>query len=86
MWALYALTQNAAIQNKLRRELLSIASDTPTMEELNGLPYLDAVIRETMRVHAPVPSTFRVAMKDDVLPLQTPFVDKKGVVQHSIRY
>jgi cytochrome P450 len=56
------------------------------MDELNSLPYLDAVIRETMRIHAPVASTFRVAMKDDVLPLQTPFVDKKGIVQHAIRY
>jgi len=55
------------------------------MDELNALPYLDYVIRETLRVHAPVPSTLRVAMKDDVLPLNTPYVDRKGVAHDRIR-
>lgn len=45
-------------------------TDTPDMDELNSLKYLDAVVRETMRLHAPVPSTTREATKDDVsLPL-----------------
>ena len=35
------------------------------MDELNALPYLDAVVRETMRVHAPVPSSIRIATRDD---------------------
>jgi cytochrome P450 len=56
------------------------------MEELSALPYLDAVVRETLRVHSPVPSTIRVAMEDDVIPLNTPFVDKNGKTQHGIRY
>jgi cytochrome P450 len=55
------------------------------MEELNALPYLDAVVRETMRLHAPVPSTFRVATKDDAIPLNTPFKDTKGVLRECIR-
>ena len=56
------------------------------MEELSALPYLDAVVRETLRVHSPVPSTIRVAMEDDAIPLNTPFVDKNGKTQHGIRY
>jgi cytochrome P450 len=48
------------------------------MDELNALPYLDAVVRETLRVHAPVPATMRVAAQDDIVPLGTPFVDRKG--------
>lgn len=56
------------------------------MEELSALPYLDAVVRETLRVHSPVPFTVRVAMKDDVIPLHTPFVDKNGDAQRSIKY
>jgi hypothetical protein len=79
-WALYALTQNPAVQTKLRNELLTLSTDNPTMDELNSLPYLDHVVRETLRVHAPVPATFREAMKDDVLPLSKPFTDKKGKV------
>jgi cytochrome P450 len=55
------------------------------MDELNALPYLDAVVRETLRLHAPVSMTSRIAMKDDVLPLAVPFTDSKGVIHHEIR-
>ena len=54
------------------------------MDELNALPYLDSVVRETMRLHAPVPSTVRVATKDDILPLSKPFTDKRGRIQEGI--
>lgn len=73
------------VQRKLREELLSVSTDNPTMDELNALPYLDAVVRETLRIHAPVPSTIRVATKDDIMPLSKPFVNKKGVLQDHIR-
>lgn len=56
------------------------------MDDLSALPYLDAFVRETLRVHSPVPNAARVAMKDDVIPLDIPFVDKNGVTQHAIRY
>lgn len=78
-WALYALTQAPEAQSKLRDELLTVSTDNPTMDELNALPFLDAVVRETLRLHAPVPSTMRIAVKDDILPLSTPFTDKYGV-------
>lgn len=73
------------MQQKLRDELLGVATDNPTMDELNALPYLDAVVRETMRVHAPVPSSIRVAMRDDVIPLNTPYVDVHGQVHDAVR-
>jgi Cytochrome P450 len=56
------------------------------MDELMALSYLDAVVRETLRLHAPVPSTIRIAMKDDILPVDTPFTDKYGVVHNGIKY
>jgi hypothetical protein len=56
------------------------------MDELSALSYLDTVVRETLRVYSPVPSTIRVAMEDDVIPLNTPFVDKNGQTQHGIKY
>ncbi len=85
-WCLFALTQAPEVQKKLRAELLTLDTDTPNMDELSNLPYLDMVVRETLRIHAPVPSTMRVAMKDDVIPVAEPFVDHNGVVQDSIRY
>jgi cytochrome P450 len=84
-WALYALCLRPDIQTKLREELLTVETETPSMDELVGLSYLDAVVRETLRLHAPVPSTVRVAMKDDILPVDTPFTDKYGVVHDGIK-
>ena len=86
MWCLFALTQAPEVQRKLRQELLSLDTDTPTMEQLSALPYLDMVVRETLRVHAPVPVVFREATEDDVIPVAEPFVDRYGKVQDGIRY
>lgn len=73
------------VQNKLREELLSVETNTPSMDELNALPYLEFVVRETMRVHAPVSSTVRIAAKDDIIPCETPFQDRNGVLRHEIQ-
>ncbi|THV01377.1 cytochrome P450 [Dendrothele bispora CBS 962.96] len=83
-WALYSLSLNKDVQTKLREELFTLSTDSPTMDELNSLPYLDAAVRETLRVHAPVPSTVRVAVKDDIVPLGTPYRDVNGVTHDSI--
>lgn len=83
-WCLYALTQNTSIQDKLREELLAVPTDMPSMEELNALPYLDSVIRETLRLHTPVTITARVAEKDDIIPLSEPVKDKYGNLLHEI--
>ena len=85
-WCLFALTQDPEVQKKLRNELFTLDTETPSMDELNGLPYLDAVVRETLRVHAPVPMSYRMAVNDDTIPVSEPFVDRYGQVQDSIRY
>ncbi|KZT70529.1 cytochrome P450 [Daedalea quercina L-15889] len=77
-FCLFALAQVQDVQQKLREELLRVETDRPTMDELNSLPYLDAVIRETLRVHAPVLATGRIAAKDDILPLSIPYTDRFG--------
>lgn len=86
MWCLFALCQRPDIQKRLRDEILSVPTDSPSMDELSALPFLDAVVRETLRVHAAVTGTMRVAMHDDVIPLNEPFVDKKGKSHNEIRY
>ena len=85
-WALYALTQNKQIQTKLRQEVSDVSTDSPTMDVLNGLPYLDAVVRETMRRYSPVSLVSRAADKDDFIPLSKPFTDRRGNVRHEIRF
>jgi hypothetical protein len=84
-WALYALTQSPEVQVRLREELLSISTDNPSMDELNRMTYLDAVVREVLRLYAPVPATLRVAVKDDILPLGTPVRTTKGDLIDCIR-
>ena len=55
------------------------------MDELNALPYLDAVVRETLRLHSPITFLVREAKKDDVIPLSEPFTDRYGRVHKEIR-
>ena len=85
-WALYALTQNKHVQTKLREELSIVSIDNPTMDDLNGLPYLDAVVRETLRLHPALSIVLRAAGKDDCIPLDTPFKDREGMLHNEIRF
>ncbi|KAJ6566143.1 cytochrome P450 [Mycena capillaripes] len=56
-WALFALAKDKQIQTRLRNELLTVDNESPSMDELNALPYLDCVVRETLRAHSPVVGT-----------------------------
>jgi len=50
-WTLFLLAQHPDVMQRLYDELAEhVADDTPTHEETNRLPYLDQVIRESMRV------------------------------------
>lgn len=69
-WTLFGLCQNLEAQKRLREELLTLLTDDPTMDELKSLPYLDMVVRESLRLYAPVPVSRRVAVKDTVLPMR----------------
>ncbi|KAF7347066.1 hypothetical protein MVEN_01460400 [Mycena venus] len=83
-WALHALSLNHAVQHKLREELLTMSTDNPSMDQLNALPYLEVVLREVMRVYAPVWYLERIAMQDDVLPLSKPYIDKAGKTHETL--
>ncbi|KAJ7609506.1 cytochrome P450 [Roridomyces roridus] len=84
-WALHELTVHPEMQIKLRDEVLKVSSETPTMDEVNSLHYLECFVRETMRLHAPAVFTTRMAMKDDLLPLSSPYTDRRGNAHESLR-
>ncbi|KAJ7777801.1 cytochrome P450 [Mycena olivaceomarginata] len=84
-WGLFELATNPEVQTRLRNELLAVDNDNPSMDELNALPYLDCFLRETLRAHAPVPMSFRVATREDIIPLETPYTDRNGTVHETIR-
>ena len=57
------------MQERLREEIRQLGTDSPDMEQIKSLKYLDYVVREGLRLYPPIPSTSRVAMKDDIIPL-----------------
>ncbi|KAF7331039.1 Cytochrome P450 [Mycena venus] len=84
-WALIELSKHPEIQDKLRKDLARFSGTDPTWDQLvSELPYLDAVVQETLRLHPPVVETFRIAAHDDVIPLGTPVVARSGETISSI--
>ncbi|TVY41649.1 Cytochrome P450 monooxygenase [Lachnellula occidentalis] len=71
-WAVYMLCLNPEMQTRLRAEirdhLPSINNDsTVTSQQIDHMPYLNAVCNELLRYYAPVPLTPRVAVRDTVI-------------------
>ncbi|KAF5363712.1 hypothetical protein D9756_001123 [Leucocoprinus leucothites] len=81
-WALIELSRRLDKQEKLRHELVStLAGADPSWEQItSGLPYLDAVVHEVLRLHPPVSETTRVAAEDDVMPFSAPFTAADGSI------
>ncbi|KAI0648738.1 cytochrome P450 [Trametes meyenii] len=71
-WFMYSIASYPHVQEKLRKELLSVATEHPTIEQLSSLTYLDNVLREVVRLYPAIPSSLRMAMEDDLLPLGEP--------------
>ncbi|KAG1814956.1 cytochrome P450 [Suillus variegatus] len=83
-WALIELSRHPDVQIRLREELLAFGPD-PTYDQLKAnLPYLDAVVHETLRLHPPVPESTRLAAADDVIPLSEPVRTMSGNMTDSI--
>ncbi|KAG6918675.1 hypothetical protein DXG01_012492 [Tephrocybe rancida] len=49
-------------------------------DQIEASPYLDAVVRETLRLCPPVHSTIRVATADDQIPISHPVVLQDGTI------
>ncbi|KAI4717623.1 putative P450 monooxygenase [Aureobasidium sp. EXF-10727] len=61
IWAL-SRRQNAHIQKRLAEEVLGLPGDAfennmPKLDVIDKLPYLNAVIKETLRLYAPLPAS-----------------------------
>jgi len=70
---LHKLAEHQDVQDKLRREITEAREGVDLgYDELMSLPYLEAVCRETLRLHAPVSSMNRETTQDIVMPLGTP--------------
>jgi cytochrome P450 len=64
-WTLFLLMQHPAVAERLRDELHNkLGRSSPSLDRAAELPFLDAVVKEAMRVLPPVPLQFRVAQED----------------------
>ncbi|KAI1103980.1 cytochrome P450 [Jackrogersella minutella] len=71
-WAVYMLCKFPEVQTRLRAEIRENLPSIGSNQEVNNndidrLPYLNAVIHEVLRYYAPVPMTLREAAVDTVI-------------------
>ncbi|KIP02197.1 hypothetical protein PHLGIDRAFT_122687 [Phlebiopsis gigantea 11061_1 CR5-6] len=77
---LQILSEEQDVQDKVRTELLDAAArdeDIP-YDTLVGLPYLDAICRESLRLYPPVQALSRETREDIVMPLSEPIQGVNG--------
>ncbi|CAI5740347.1 unnamed protein product [Peronospora destructor] len=72
-WLMHLLHENPRVENRLRTELLAKIpklvvdeSYVPTMEELETITYLEATIRESLRLKPPAPCVTQHCTQDTV--------------------
>jgi cytochrome P450 len=90
-WALWLLAQDQKCQDELRAEVRTLFNEdneTPSYDGINTLPLLNNVVRETLRLIPPVPTTSRVtrvptALGSHVLPAGTDVFISPIVGHHS---
>ncbi|KAK0214101.1 cytochrome P450 [Armillaria fumosa] len=73
-WTLFELCNHPEQQDRIRAEIAEVRSRYATKGELtsadyDGMPFMNAVIKETLRFHPIVPALLRIATHDDVIPL-----------------
>ncbi|XP_033113129.1 cytochrome P450 27C1-like [Anneissia japonica] len=68
LWAMYRLSRAPDCQERLHSELVSVLNGAPLNEDnINQLPYLRSVIRETLRLYPAGPNNSRIPQKDITL-------------------
>ncbi|KAJ7072872.1 cytochrome P450 [Mycena amicta] len=86
----WQLARNPKVQEELRAEILAADFDLQNSDpgqlynQLMALPYLDAVLRETMRLDSPVSMLQRRANVDTTIPLWRPIVGVDGTEIHTL--
>lgn len=81
---LWRLAKNPEVQSKLRAEIKQAVDKASnenrqlTADDVSSLEYLDACIREILRVEAPVGMSVRTSNVHDMVPLSKPIRSRSG--------
>ncbi|KAJ3508531.1 hypothetical protein NMY22_g16580 [Coprinellus aureogranulatus] len=84
---LQLLSERPDVQERLRDEIEEAAmthGEELDYGTLSSLPFLEAVVRETLRLYAPVPFATRVPQQDMVLPLSKPVKTLDGEKKYEL--
>ncbi|XP_029301532.1 cytochrome P450 27C1 [Cottoperca gobio] len=68
-WTLYHLARDGGAQDRLYREVNAVCPDRrePTTDDLRRMPFLKAVVKETLRLYPVVPGNGRFMSEDEVV-------------------
>ncbi|KAE9394403.1 cytochrome P450 [Gymnopus androsaceus JB14] len=81
-WILYGLTKHPKDQAKLSQEIREmrerIGDRDPNPQDLDSMPFLNAVIKEALRMYPILQNITREAQSDDVIPLEFPVANVSG--------
>ncbi|KAH9840926.1 cytochrome P450 [Rhodofomes roseus] len=81
------LAERPDIQEKLRSEIVAAREGRDgdlSYEELVKLPYVDAVVKETLRLNPPPSQVSRQLCKDVVAPISSPITGKDGRLRKEV--
>ncbi|KAJ7072910.1 cytochrome P450 [Mycena amicta] len=86
-WAVLELARHPDMQTRLRREIRRMEATIAAQgkyefatSDIDGMPFLNAVVKEVLRVHPVSFNNFRQSAADDVLPLSRPITLTSGEV------
>ncbi|KAK7472252.1 hypothetical protein VKT23_000373 [Stygiomarasmius scandens] len=84
-WTMLEMARHPDMQMKLRKEireteqkLRALGRTEFSAHDFESMPYLTAVVKETLRFHPVAIHLFRNAVEDDVLPLSNPITTTTG--------
>ncbi|KIK60069.1 hypothetical protein GYMLUDRAFT_226369 [Collybiopsis luxurians FD-317 M1] len=90
-WMLYELARSPRLQERLRAEIrcteqriMSRRDAEITIQDLESMPLLGAVVKETLRFHTVSINMGRTSVEDDILPLSKPITTKTGEILQEI--
>lgn len=80
---MYELAHNPEVQERLYAEVAEVLGSTATYETfeqdaLEKMTYLQAVVKETLRMHSVVAHGLFKAGQDNVIPLSEPVIKSNG--------
>ncbi|EGN99139.1 hypothetical protein SERLA73DRAFT_181957 [Serpula lacrymans var. lacrymans S7.3] len=90
-WTLYELSKRPEDQKKIRDEIVAARKEMEARGDEDFVPsdfdsmlFMNAVIKETLRLHPIVPMLFREAASEDVIPLSQPIETVSGKIINQV--